>query len=665
MSSSRSTSRASGKSSPKAPKSSEVKVTASYNSHCSLHNLLCFSFFSLCVLTILFASFEAYQHNWREKDVIGWACAGSFVVLTVFISVRLMLQHFNNWNAGHVQKHVVRIILLLPIYSIESWLALYYRHYSVYIETLKETYEAYVVWNFFFFLIALLGEENHVLSVLRTKGKRGIHTFPFNYFIKSWNGHEIMHKCSMGVLQYVLLKIIATWLVIILQYFDIYDEGEFKLNRGYLYITIINNASQIWALYCLAKFYYIMREELSHYKAVGKFLCVKLVVFWTWWQSIVINFLAYHTTIISSSENNTLTLDENHQGSRFSNSQNISGGELTSWTDGEISKGIQDFLITIEMFIASIAFSYYFTHEEYLYNGGAFHAFSPLHTNVDDSNDNISVSASVNGAGNGSCSYRRNSLFDDSTMGNIINSLSGGATSGSICTHPDDDEDYGDYDDDNEHDGGESGGVGSDRRGLLASERKNNNTSNTHTHNNINMRSHSLGDDSEFTQRNTKDSKNNNNDNNNNKSNNNFGVMQTPHQHKGNGNGNTRSGISKRNNGIYNSSRSNNTIPQAPTTGGGVFSAISATLYPDDIMTDIRKNVFVLGRSTTDAKKRANSIDIDIEIEMTEYSNDNDNDSDNDNDKTDAHTRLVSHLSSPQASQSQPSEHMSPNPQVR
>jgi hypothetical protein len=510
----------------------EARIESRYFAHCNFTNILCFVFFALAVSTILFASYEAYQHNLREKDVIGWYCSGAFVILTNIISVRLMMLHFSNWNAGHVQKHVVRIIGLLPIYSIESWLALYYRHFSVYIETLKETYEAYVIWNFFFFLIALLGEEPHVLSVLRTKGKRGTHTFPFNLFLRPWNGHEIMHKCSLGVLQYVLFKILSAWMVMGLQYFDIYDEGEFKWDCGYLYLTILNNCSQIWALYCLAKFYYIMREELSHYKAIGKFLCVKVVVFWTWWQSVMINFLAYHTTLISSSENNTLTLDVDHQGSRFSNSQNIASGELYSWTDVEIAKGIQDFLITIEMLLAAVAFSYYFTHEEYLYDGGVFHAFSPVQQRPEYNSE-------------------RSDSFHDTTMGSLINSLAGGAT------HTGSDEEYGRIDDDdNMHADADNG---SDRRALLASERKNGNSKGNKDNNgSVNTVISTFGNDMEVTPRGkhkqspyTNDGDKYDGD-----------TVRTPH-----------TGFNKRS-----------------TTG--VLAAINSTFYPDDIVTDIKKNVF-------------------------------------------------------------------------
>ena len=555
-------------------KGTDARITASYGSICNLHNMLCFGFFSACVLTILFCSFEAYQHDWREKHVIGWLCAGAFVVLTTIITVRLMLLHFNNWNAGHVQKHVVRIIGLLPIYSIESWLALYYRQYSVYIETLKESYEAYVIWNFFFFLIALLGEEPHVLNVLRTKGKRGSHPFPFNWFTKPWSGHEIMQKCSFGVLQYVLIKNFSAWLVIVLEYFDVYDEGEFKWQRGYLYVTIINTWSQTWALYCLAKFYYIMREELSHYKAVGKFLCVKVVVFWTWWQSIMINFMAYHTTVISASDNNTLTIDPNHLGSRFSHSANSRSGELYSWTDGEIAKGLQDFLITIEMFLASIAFTHYFSHEEYLHNG-AYQAFSPNHiANGDDG-----------------------SIYDG-TMGQVITSLSGGASY--VYSTGDEEQDY--YDRETtgtvrsmyEFDDTDPNGGISDRRGLLARDKRLFKGSGENLAVGLSassggttgsVRSNSHGDEMEIT----------------------------PRKH--------RSGSSNQTTTAYEddggSAKEGPHSAHGSSKRSGALSAMNAAFFPDDIFNDIKRNVLGTGK-----KAPKPSVDIEL-VEKSKVANSN------------------------------------------
>ena len=46
-----------------------------------------------------------------------------------------------------------------------------------------------------------------------------------------------------------------------------------------------------FAMYCLLLFYKVLKEELSPIQPVGKFLCVKLVVFVSFWQAVVIALL--------------------------------------------------------------------------------------------------------------------------------------------------------------------------------------------------------------------------------------------------------------------------------------------------------------------------------------------------------------------------------------
>jgi hypothetical protein len=179
----------------------------------------------------------------------------------------------------NVQVYVVRIIWMIPLYSIQSWLSLRFYTFALYIETIRACYEAYAIYSFLYFLIALLGDETQIVHALRRKPKdRGVHFWPLNYVFDSWEmGYQFLHHCKFGVLQYVVIKYISAIIVMILEKFNVYGDGSISIYRGYIYLCIIDAISQSWALYSLAIFYRGCEEELRPWRPVGKFLCVKMV----------------------------------------------------------------------------------------------------------------------------------------------------------------------------------------------------------------------------------------------------------------------------------------------------------------------------------------------------------------------------------------------------
>jgi hypothetical protein len=86
------------------------------------------------------------------------------------------------------------------------------------------------------------------------------------------------HLSLASKLQYVLIRIISTIIIIPLQAKGLYQSGEWSWTSSYAYIAVIMNISIAYALYCLVKLYYAAKEDLKEWNPLAKFLCIKGIV---------------------------------------------------------------------------------------------------------------------------------------------------------------------------------------------------------------------------------------------------------------------------------------------------------------------------------------------------------------------------------------------------
>lgn len=92
-------------------------------------------------------------------------------------------------------------------------------------------------------------------------------------------------------MQYCLFRPVTTFLAIVLEQFGLYHEAVFSTHSGWLYLTIMVNVSIAFAFAALATFYTTLKKKLAPFEPVGKFLCIKFVIFFAFWQSVIIAIL--------------------------------------------------------------------------------------------------------------------------------------------------------------------------------------------------------------------------------------------------------------------------------------------------------------------------------------------------------------------------------------
>jgi len=224
---------------------------------------------------------------------------------------------------------------MVPIYAADSWFSIMFYNYSLYFDLPRDMYEAYVIYQFFVLLVAFLGEEDALIANLEDKTRRN-HPIPL-CCLTFKPGGSFFRLCKRMILQFVLLKPIITAIAIGLNIFGYYDDGSFSTKRGYLYLTIIDNLSIGFSLYYLVLFYIAVQEELEQFKPIPKFLAIKAVVFFTFWQGVLIAILSYSTLITT----------------------------IGSWSAENTSTSLQDFIICLEMFIIAVAHHWIFPFKNF------------------------------------------------------------------------------------------------------------------------------------------------------------------------------------------------------------------------------------------------------------------------------------------------------------
>lgn len=231
---------------------------------------------------------------------------------------------------------------MVPIYSISSWVSMVSLIAAQFLDPVRDIYEAFTIYTFFQLLINYIHGERAL--IIMTHGRAPVHhLWPLNYVLPKVDISDpyTFLAIKRGILQYAWLKPILSLAAIIMKATGVYQEGYIGATSGYLWSGIIYNISVSVSLYSLGLFWVCMHQDLLPFRPMPKFLCIKLVIFASYWQGFFLSILVYVGAIPDTVE---------------------------GYSSDNLAAAIQDALICCEMPIFAVAHWYAFSWHDFADN---------------------------------------------------------------------------------------------------------------------------------------------------------------------------------------------------------------------------------------------------------------------------------------------------------
>ncbi|KAI0429385.1 DUF300-domain-containing protein [Xylaria sp. FL1042] len=238
--------------------------------------------------------------------------AGGSTIVAYIVSFYLMWQHALNYTKPREQKHIIRILFMVPIYATSSFLSLWFYWHAVYFQVISEAYEAFAISSFFALMCHLVAPDLHE----QKQYFRQMHPIkpwliPVNWFAKCCGGDRGCWRVPksgltwfniiwVGVYQYCFIRVAMAITSVVTQYFGRYCESSNSPVFAHVWVIVIEAVAVTIAIYCLFQFYTQFRQSLAEHKLGLKVLAIKLVVFLSFWQTIAISLATSSTLNILS-----------------------------------------------------------------------------------------------------------------------------------------------------------------------------------------------------------------------------------------------------------------------------------------------------------------------------------------------------------------------------
>ncbi|KAG2015794.1 DUF300 domain-containing protein [Coprinopsis cinerea AmutBmut pab1-1] len=251
---------------------------------------------------------------WQNGDAVfqahhvGWIISGTFAAVATGVSFWLIDKHLQWYTNKKEQRYIVRLLFLVPIYAIISFASFLFWNQSTPLILVRDAYEAIVLTAFFYLLLNYLSPDpeeqkrvflkaglSQVNDAARLQRGEKLQKWMWPMGFVKWkpkDGLYFLQLMKWGILQYCVIRPVATLVAVILDYVGLYCESSWAPGWGHLWIVLIISVSVTIAMYCLLQLYFPVDKQLKPHRPVLKLFAVKAVVFLTFWQATFLSLLS-------------------------------------------------------------------------------------------------------------------------------------------------------------------------------------------------------------------------------------------------------------------------------------------------------------------------------------------------------------------------------------
>ncbi|KAL3936975.1 MAG: hypothetical protein SGBAC_007810 [Bacillariaceae sp.] len=173
---------------------------------------------------------ELDQKVQAQAQNIDYVLSGTFTLLTCLISMFHMSSHISKMNQPMIQRKIISLLWMSPIYSVTSFMSLLYPLLEGGMKIIKDFYESYCIYQFLSFMIFVLGRGSRDKAI-EVLAKNADHLRnPSRLFSRFYDpppdtsneakANAVITECQMSAMQFVFIRPLTSiiYVVFVLQH---------------------------------------------------------------------------------------------------------------------------------------------------------------------------------------------------------------------------------------------------------------------------------------------------------------------------------------------------------------------------------------------------------------------------------------------------------------